>query len=145
MEAVAEGLYHPLILELNRSPLFYEKQPDAPVILDAVNPLCGDKFKIYLSVENGRIQHATFHGYGCAVSKASASVLMKKIQGLPASEALAAIRAFLGQVNPAGHKSQAPPDAETAAFLPVRHFPGRLKCATLAWEAMEQWALTTAH
>lgn len=139
METQSGDLYHKLILEHNRAPLYFEKRPDALRVIDAINPLCGDKFKIFLDIENQTIVRATFHGYGCAVSKASASVLMQKIQGRPVAEALTLIRAFLTRINPASHDAQppAPPDEETKAFLPVKNYPGRLKCATLAWEALE--------
>lgn len=141
MENKPGDLYHKLILELNRSPLYFEKRPDAPVVADAVNPLCGDKFKLYLTIENQILVSATFHGYGCAVSKASTAVLMKKIQGLPVAEALAVIGEFLNHINPSGDPAlpAAPPDEETMAFLPVKNYPGRLKCATLSWETLERF------
>lgn len=141
MDTQSGDLYHKLILEHNRSPLYFEKQPDATLIAEAINPLCGDKFKIFLDIENQTIVRATFHGYGCAVSKASSSVLMKKIQGRPIAEALDLVRAFLSSINPSGQAMQplSPPDEETAAFLPVKKYPGRLKCATLSWEALETY------
>ena len=141
MDTQSGDLYHKLILEHNRSPLYFEKRPNATLIAEAVNPLCGDKFKIFLDIENQTIIRATFHGYGCAVSKASSSVLMKKIQGRPVAEALALVRAFLSRINPSRHATQplTPPDEETSAFLPVKNYPGRLKCATLSWEALETY------
>ena len=147
MEHKTGDLYHQLILELNRSPLYFEKRPDALVVVDAVNPLCGDKFKLYLTVENATILSATFHGYGCAVSKASTSVLMKKIQGRPVAEALSIIREFLSRINPKGpvNPTMALPDDETTAFLPVKHFPGRLKCATLSWETLADFLANHSH
>ncbi len=147
METPSGDLYHKLILELNRSPLYFEKRPDASVVVDAVNPLCGDKFKLYLTVENQTIVGATFHGYGCAVSKASTSVLMKKIQGRPVAEVLSVIREFLSRINPKGavNPTMALPDDETTAFLPVKHFPGRLKCATLSWETLADFLANHSH
>lgn len=138
MDTQSGDLYHKLILEYNRTPLYFEKRPDARRVVDATNPLCGDKFKLFLDIEDQTIVRATFHGYGCAVSKASASVLMKKIQGRPVSEAIAEIRTFLSRLHPGNPNmpSLPPPDEETAAFLPVKNYPGRLKCATLNWEAL---------
>lgn len=140
METHSGDLYHKLILEHNRAPLYFEKRPDAMRVVDATNPLCGDKFKIFIDIENQTIVRATFHGYGCAVSKASASVLMKKIQRRPVAEALTSIREFISRVKPGDHatKRLPPPDEETSAFLPVKNYPGRLKCATLTWEALEE-------
>ncbi len=134
-------LYHKLILEQNTSPSHFEKRPDAPIVIDAFNPLCGDKFKIYLDIENQTVARATFYGYGCAVSKASSSVLMKKIQGKPVEEVLEIIREFISRLErgaePEGEAVLA--DEETVAFLPVRNFPGRLQCATLSWQALENF------
>lgn len=138
MDTQSGDLYHKLILEYNRTPLYFEKRSDALQVIDATNPLCGDKFKLFLDIEDQTIVRATFHGYGCAVSKASASVLMKKIQGRSVSEAIAEIRTFLSRLHPVNPNMPPlpPPDEETAAFLPVKHYPGRLKCATLSWEAL---------
>lgn len=133
------SLYHGVILAHNQAPLFFEKRPDAQYAVEANNPLCGDKFTLYLDIENGRIARATFHGYGCAVSKASASVLMKKIQGRSLETVQTTVAAFLAALQ----GEQAPPEAtvdeEFLAFLPARDFPGRLQCAVLAWQAMREW------
>jgi len=147
METPSGDLYHKMILELNRSPLYFEKRPDAPVVVDAVNPLCGDKFKLYLELEGQTVVTATFHGYGCAVSKASTSVLMKKIQGRPVAEALLIIREFLSRITPNGGvtPTMALPDDETIAFLPVKNYPGRLKCATLSWETLADFLANHSH
>ena len=74
-------LYKGVILEHNNTPLFFEKRPAAQHVIEAYNPLCGDKFKLFLDIENDTISAATFHGYGCAISKAASSVLLSKIQG----------------------------------------------------------------
>lgn len=133
-------LYHGIILDHNRAPQFYEKRPGAQHVVEAYNPLCGDKFKLYLDIENEVITGAAFHGYGCAVSKASASVLMQKIQGLTLDALPAVLDTFLNAVA-TGKDDNAASDAEAAAFAVAKNFPGREKCAVLAWEALRNWKL----
>lgn len=136
-------LYHSLILEHNARPRFYEKRPEATHIVEAQNPICGDRFRLFLEVKNGVIAEATFHGYGCAVSKASTSVLVSALQGLPVGETSALIEYFLTETGlRAGDVLQSPPPVELperTAFSAARHFPERIPCVTLAWEALEQY------
>lgn len=134
MQENLSQLYHGVILEHNRAPSFFEKRPDAQHVVEAYNPLCGDKFKLYLDIENGVIAAATFHGYGCAVSKASASVLMTKIQGQPLEALPSILEKFLEAIA-AGSAD----DPEISAFAVAKNFPGREKCATLAWEALKNY------
>jgi nitrogen fixation NifU-like protein len=133
MEQELKELYHPLILEHNQNPRHYHKRPEAGVVLDAYNSLCGDKFKLYLDVQEGKVVQATFFGYGCAVSKAATSVLMEKIQGKTTAEILALIQEYF-----ASTKGEEPGTAEMMAFAAAKKFPGRLKCAVLSWEALEE-------
>lgn len=133
----AKLLYQGLILEYNRNPLYFEKRAAAAVEIEAWNPVCGDKFKLFLDLSGSKVVQASFHGYGCAVSKASASVLMKKIQGLPLDEISTLASGFLAHFQPGA--SSETDDPELAAFLPARAFPGRLRCATLAWEALADY------
>ena len=142
MEETSLPFYHPFLLDHNRAPRHYEKRPEAGCVVEAYNALCGDKFKLYLDVADGRVAKATFHGYGCAVSKASVSVLMTKIQGLPLPEVAQLLDEFLGDLGltttPNTHAPQLSA-VEKAAFAAARAFPGRLKCATLGWEALRNF------
>lgn len=126
-------MYHPIILRHNQHPVGFEKRPDAPHIVRAYNPLCGDKFSVALDIENGVVAQATFHGYGCAISKASTSVLVEKIRGKSLPEIRKILETFLRTVETG---APAPTDDETAAFAEARNFPGRMDCATLAWRAL---------
>lgn len=128
-------MYHTVILRHNQHPVGFEKRPDAQHILQAYNPLCGDKFSLFLDLENGVIAQATFHGYGCAISKASTSVLIEKIRGKTLPEVGQLLENFLRIVETG---SPAPTDDETAAFAEARLFPGRMDCATLAWRALAE-------
>ena len=131
------GLYRGIILEHNKAPHFFEKRPEARYVVEAFNPLCGDKFRLYLDIEQEVIARATFHGYGCAVSKASASVLMTKIQGLPLADLAELLQRFLEAVA----RGESPAlDTDTAAFAVARNFPGRERCATLVWNSLLTFA-----
>jgi nitrogen fixation protein NifU and related proteins len=138
MEESKNELYHPLILEHNQHPWRFEKKPEAALVLVAYNPLCGDKFKIFLDFEGEKVTRAGFHGYGCAVSKASASVLCKKLEGLNKAEIEELLRQFRAQFAEA---AKAHEDEELQAFAVAKEFPGRLTCATLAWDAVGEWVI----
>lgn len=136
-------LYDEVILKHNREPYHYEKRLTAQHILDAYNPLCGDKFKLFLDIEDGKVQKATFHGYGCAISKAATSVLVEKIQNMPVETVLELIKTYfdgLNSTNTEGGRDIFP--EEMKAFLTVRQFPERLTCATLSWEAAQTFFQT---
>ena len=81
MKPDPKALYHPLILQHNKAPFHYEKQTSAPTQLDAYNPICGDRFQLYLDMKDQRIEQFHFHGYGCAVSKAATSVMITHLLG----------------------------------------------------------------
>jgi nitrogen fixation protein NifU and related proteins len=136
MEEPKNELYHPLILQHNQTPWRFEKKPAAALVLTAYNPLCGDKFKLFLDFEGEKVKTAGFHGYGCAVSKASASVLCKKLEGLNRAEIEGLLTQFLAQFT---DLAEANGDEELQAFAVAKEYPGRLTCATLAWDAVGEW------
>lgn len=136
MEQELNELYHPLILEHNQRPHHYEKHPEFSVILDAYNALCGDKFKLYLDIAEGRVVQASFSGYGCAVSKAATSVLVEKIQGKTLAEVRQLLQTYFGITKTDQSSSN---DQDLLAFAAAKKFPGRLKCAVLSWEALEEF------
>ena len=129
-------LYQSVILKHSKEPVHFEKKEQATHVLEAYNPLCGDKFQLFFEIEDGKISQLSFHGYGCAISKASASVLVKKLEGRPVEEGLALCRQFLAMLQ-ADKEGPEDVDEELAAFAAARSFPGRMKCATLSWEEME--------
>ena len=127
-------LYKTVILKHNNAPFHYEKKEAATHQLDAYNPLCGDRFNLYLEVENGVITNIHFHGYGCAISKASTSVLAKNLEGKTIAEALAICEEFQAVVSP--DVTAENDNEELEAFAAAKEFPGRLQCATLSWTAL---------
>ena len=136
MDSKLSQFYQGVILKHNNEPFHFEKRPTAQHIIEAYNPMCGDKFKVFLDIENGVVTNATFHGYGCAISKASTSVLMKKIQNQPLDEVVKLIEDYFKIIENTEGVSY---DEELTAFAAAKDFPGRLKCATLAWEAIDEF------
>ena len=138
MEKDPRQLYQSVIMRHNRAPVRYEKRPEAEVVIEAYNPLCGDHFKLFLDVEGGRVIHAYFHGYGCAISKASTSVLVDRIEGCTLDEIRSLIDHYLRLIKGDADLA-ADPDEELQAFTAARDFPARLQCATLAWEYLQRY------
>ena len=136
MDSKLSQLYQGVILKHNNEPFHFEKRPTAQHVIEAYNPMCGDKFKVFLDIENGVVTNATFHGYGCAISKASTSVLMKKIQNQPLDEVVKLIENYFKIIENTEGVNH---DDELTAFAAAKDFPGRLKCATLAWEAIGEF------
>jgi nitrogen fixation NifU-like protein len=129
-----EDLYQEVILDHNRQPRNF-RQLDTGRHAEGYNPLCGDRLTVYLRIEGDRILDASFQGSGCAISKASASLMTDGIKGKTLAEAEALFERFhLMVTSPAG----APVDdlGKLTVLAGVRQFPVRVKCATLAWYAM---------
>jgi len=137
MDAKLKALYHKVILKHDKNPLHYEKRPAADHVIEAYNPLCGDRFQVFLEIENGIIRHAHFHGYGCAISKASTSVLVKNLVGKTREEVKDLIENFQAVVK--SDASVQPWDEEFEAFAAAQQFPGRLPCVTLSWTNVEDF------
>ncbi len=136
------SLYHPVILQHHSQPYHYEKREDATHILEAYNQLCGDQFNVYLNInEEEIIQEAYFHGYGCAISKASTSVLVSLIEGKSLDQAKLLLHAFYHTVLPPDkrpeEKSRIIFPEEFEAFAVAQKYPSRIKCATLSWDELQ--------
>jgi nitrogen fixation protein NifU and related proteins len=131
-------LYQNVILEHNRSPRNYRALEDATRRVEGNNPLCGDRVTLYLKLEDGVIQDVGFQGSGCAISRASASLMTTVVKGKTEAEAGALFDRFHRLVT----GTLSPADSETlgklAVFSGVSEFPIRVKCATLPWHALRQ-------
>ena len=137
MKEKLKQLYKTVILKHNKTPYHYEKQPSAAHHIEAYNPLCGDQFNLYLDLENGKIRQLHFHGYGCAISKASTSVLVKHLENKSIEEALELCGVFKQLTGPSEQQVKIIEIEELEAFETAKDFPSRLSCATLSWEAMQ--------
>lgn len=131
-------LYQQVILRHDRRPVHFEKREEAPVVIEAYNPICGDRFHLYLEISEGKVAKAAFHGYGCAISKAATSVLVARIEGRPVADILALCQAYLTVLDPAAPEPLEM-DEELSAFIGARQFPARRQCAALSWEALEAY------
>ncbi len=131
-------LYQQVILDHNRNPKNFHELPEANRHSEGYNPLCGDRVKIYLDVEDDVIRDVAFQGAGCAISKASASVMTTLIKGKTVKEALALFHKFQQMIT---SDTREPVEMEEldkmAVFSGVREFPSRIKCAALAWHTMK--------
>ena len=138
-------LYRELILDHARNPRHFGKLDNATHCADGINPLCGDKLRLYLHVdEDQSITAAGFEGSGCAISVASASLLTDLVIGLPSSQArdyYSAVTQRLGTPDASIAESESIGLGKLNALDGVREYPSRIKCATLAWHAMNS-ALT---
>ena len=133
-------LYRELILDHARSPRHFGKLEGATHSAEGINPLCGDKLRIYFSIDpDGQINDAKFEGSGCAISVASASLLTDTVIGLKCDAALdffsALVSRLSGRSEDGQHKS-AVDLGKLVALEGVKEFPSRVKCATLAWHAL---------
>ncbi|MEX0325900.1 MAG: Fe-S cluster assembly sulfur transfer protein SufU [Puniceicoccaceae bacterium] len=134
--AEIEELYQEIILEHNKRPRNFGPLEGATHQADGLNPLCGDELKVSLRQEEGRIAALHFEGQGCAISKASASMMSEAVEGRTCDEAREIAEKVFSAFQPGGPDLVLEEDGEVAALLGVRKFPARIKCATLAWHAL---------
>jgi nitrogen fixation NifU-like protein len=134
-------LYRELILDHARNPRHFGSLPGATHSAEGINPLCGDKLKLYLRLdEDGTIADAAFEGSGCAISVASASLLTDLVIGMPVARALEYFDAVTGRLAGSGDDAGDSTSVDLGklrALDGVREFPSRVKCATLAWHALD--------
>jgi nitrogen fixation protein NifU and related proteins len=138
-------LYQEIILEHSKAPRNYRKPATANQEAEGYNPLCGDRCTVYLDVENGAIKDIGFQGSGCAISRASASMMTQALKGKSKAEAAQLFEQFHRLVT--GEKeavAKAEELGKLAVFAGVSKFPARVKCATLAWHTLQS-ALAGKH
>ncbi|HKL20586.1 MAG TPA: SUF system NifU family Fe-S cluster assembly protein [Tichowtungia sp.] len=134
---ISDDLYQDTILEYNREPRNFRTLENATHVAHGLNPLCGDDYHVYLRVEDGVIQEAAFDGHGCAISKASASMMTLELKGKTIEEAKSLFSNFHELLSGSGEIDV----GKLNVFSGVWKFPERVKCASLAWHAMDS-ALT---
>lgn len=130
---ISDELYQQTILEYNREPRNFQPLENATHVAHGLNPLCGDDYHIYLRVENGVIQESSFQGHGCAISKASASMMTVELKGKTIDEA----QELYGKFHNLITDNQEVDIGKLNVFSGVWKFPERVKCAMLAWHAMD--------
>lgn len=138
-------LYQEIILEHSKAPRNYRKPAVVNREAEGYNPLCGDRCTVYLDVEDGAIKDIGFRGSGCAISRASASMMTQSVKGKSKAEAAELFEQFHRLVT-GDQETVAKADemGKLAVFAGVSKFPARVKCATLAWHTLQS-ALEGKH
>jgi nitrogen fixation NifU-like protein len=127
-------LYQEVILDHTRRPRNFGTLANANREAKGHNPLCGDQVSVYLHMEGDRIEDIAFQGSGCAISTASASLMTEALKGRTVAEARELFHGFHGLVTTGGDADNL---GKLAVFAGVREYPIRVKCATLAWHAVQ--------
>ncbi|MBP7778370.1 MAG: SUF system NifU family Fe-S cluster assembly protein [Acidobacteria bacterium] len=128
-----QELYQEVILDHNRRPRNF-RAIEGGDRQEGYNPLCGDRVTVYMTIENGVVTDVAFEGVGCAIAKASASLMTEALRGLSVDQARERFRRFQAMVTSA-HDAPAPELGKLSVLAGVREFPTRVKCASLAWHA----------
>ena len=137
MMASLSALYQDLILDHNRAPQNFRRMEDANRRVEGMNPLCGDRLTVWLRMEDDVIKDAAFQGSGCAISKASASLMTSAVKGKTREEAEALFERFRRLVTGSMEQAEAESLGKLAAFSGISEFPIRVKCASLSWHALK--------
>jgi nitrogen fixation protein NifU and related proteins len=130
-------LYQEVILEHSKAPRNYRQLGAANHRAEGFNPLCGDHFTVYLEMEGDAIRDVSFQGSGCAISKASASMMTQAVKGKSRAEAAKLFDTFHKLVTTGEGNGNQSDLGKLAVFSGVSEFPVRVKCATLAWHTLE--------
>lgn len=131
-------LYQEVILDHNRQPRNFGSIEDPTSSANGHNPLCGDKLKIYLKLDGDRIADVKFEGSGCAISKASASLMTDAIKGRTRQETERLFQCVHRMLTaPTDEEVDLSEVGKLAVLSGVREFPVRVKCASLAWHTMK--------
>ncbi len=129
-------LYQEVILDHNRRPHNFRVIDAATATQEGYNPLCGDRLTLYLTLDGDVIKDAAFQGSGCAISKASASLMTDAVKGKTVNQARELFEQFHGMIT--SNPEEPPADlGKLSVFAGVREFPTRIKCASLAWHTMK--------
>jgi nitrogen fixation NifU-like protein len=133
-----EELYQEVILNHSKRPRNFGSLPDATATVKGDNPSCGDEVEVAVRLAPQTIEDLKFSGHGCAICMASASLMTVKMRGKSLDEARSTIEAFRRMLT-APEPGDPPANfGDLLVFGAVRRFPQRVKCATLAWRALEQ-------
>ena len=141
-----QALYRDLVLDHARAPRNFGRIKDATHSAEGINPLCGDKLRLNLKIADSRVVEIQFEGTGCAISVASASLLTQAVEDRRVTDVETMITATIARL--AGTNAGAPIDAmpkELRALEGVKAFPSRIKCATLAWQALRSALLSSSE
>ena len=134
--------YNEILTDYNLHPGHKHDLPDANLVLEGVNPSCGDDIWLKLKVEDGRITDGAFVGDGCAISQASADMMLDLIIGKSEEEAMKLAEIFLRMIKGEVTGEEMDQLEEASVLKDISHMPARVKCAVLGWHTMEEMLKT---
>ena len=129
-----DDLYQEVIMDHNRRPRNFRKPAGANRQMEGFNPLCGDQITVYLAIDDDMIADVGFHAIGCAISKASASMMTESVKGLSVQDAGKVFSEFHSMITQEDFDPDILGDAEL--LQGVSRYPARIKCAALSWHAL---------
>ena len=133
-----QELYQAVILDHNKNPKNFRKIEHPSVFQEGYNPLCGDHLRVYANVEDGKITDLSFEGEGCAISKASASMMTQTVKGMEVEKAKLLFDEFhnllTGKLDPEKDKHNL---GKLKIFAGIWKYPARVKCASLCWHTLK--------
>jgi nitrogen fixation protein NifU and related proteins len=138
MSSNLDQLYRQVIMDHYKNPRNKGILENGALNINMNNPTCGDRIQLTLKVEDGKIESAKFDGEGCSISLASASMMTQAVKGLPVEDALKLAKIFYDMMLGNDYDDGSYDLGDIEALQGVSKFPARIKCATLAWKAMEQ-------
>lgn len=134
--------YNEILTDHNLHPGHKHDLPDANLVLEGVNPSCGDDIWLKLKVEDGRIKDGAFVGDGCAISQASADMMLDLIIGKSEEEAMKLAEIFLRMIKGEVTDEEMDQLEDASVLKDISHMPARVKCAVLGWHTMEEMLKT---
>lgn len=132
------NFYNQILTEHNLHPEHKHDLPDANLVLEGVNPSCGDDIVLKLKVEDGVITDGAFVGDGCAISQASADIMLGMIVGKQKDAALKLGETFLKMIQGEATEEEIDSLEEASALRDIAHMPARVKCAVLGWRTLKE-------
>lgn len=132
------NFYNEILTEHNLRPAHKHDLPDANLVLEGVNPSCGDDIWLKLKVEDGVIRDGAFVGDGCAVSQASADIMLDLVIGKKKEEAVELAGKFLNMIQGTADEKDLEDLEEASVLKDISHMPARVKCAVLGWRTMNE-------
>ena len=129
-------LYREVILDHNRQPRNFGELDDADRVIEGVNPLCGDRMTLYVKLDDGHVEDVRFKGTGCAISVASSSLMTERVKGATVEESLSLFERIHRMLTEPVDEEALKDLGKLAALSGVRDYPSRVKCASLAWHAL---------
>ena len=132
------SFYNEILTEHNVHPEFKHDLPDADIVLEGVNPSCGDDIWLKLRTDGDTIVDGAFIGDGCAISQASADIMLGMVIGRKKAEALQLGQTFMRMIQGEASEEEIESLEEASALRDIAHMPARVKCAVLGWRTLKE-------